>query len=195
MGRRHRGRYGGSPEDFWGALWGVWFAPRGFFAGLDPDAGFVRPTIFVSLVLYLNLVLEAALQAAWVRDLNVGLLYALFLGLVVSLVLAPLLVSGLTVLVQVIHTGGPSRHGFRPLYRHLAYAGGIGIALWLPFGPILAIPYGLLVATKAVRSALNTDWRRAAAAALIPLGAVLLILLLLTGQSEAYDLLVNTPGS
>ena len=119
----------------------------------------------------------------------------LFFGLVVSLILAPFLVSALAVLVQVIHSGGPSRREFRPLYRHLAYAGGIGIALWLPFGPILAIPYGLLVATKAVRSALNTDWRRAAAAALIPLGAVLLILLLLTGPSEAYDLLVNTPGS
>ncbi len=194
MGRR-RGRYGGSPEDFWGALRRVWFAPRNFFAGLDPDAGFVRATIFVSMVLYLNLVLDAALQAAWVREFNTGLLYALFLGLVVSLVLAPLLVSGLTVLVQVVHAGGPSRHGFRPLYRHLAYAGGIGIVLWIPFAPFLAIPYGLYVATTAVKSALDTSWRRAAAAALIPLGAVLLILLLLTGPSEAYELLTNPPGS
>lgn len=192
---RHRGRYGGSPEDFWGALRGVWFAPGGFFAGLDPDAGFVRPTLFVSMVLYLNLVLDAALQAAWVRELNAGLLYALFLGLVVSLVLAPLLVSGLTVLVQVINAGAPSRNGFRPLYRHLAYAGGIGVILWIPFGPLLAIPYGLYVATTAVKWTLDTNWRRAAAAALIPLGAVLLILLLLTGPSEAYDLLVNPPGS
>ena len=192
---RRRGRYGGSPEDFWGALRGVWFAPGGHFAGLDPDAGFVRPTLFVSMVLYLNLVLDAALQAAWVRELNAGLLYALFLGLVVSLVLAPLLVSGLAVLVQVIHAGAPSRHGFRPLYRHLAYAGGIGIILWVPFGPLIAIPYGLYVATTAAKWALDTSWRRAAAAALVPLGAVLLILLLLTGPSEAYDLLVNPPGS
>jgi len=192
---RSRARFGGSPEDFWGALRGVWFAPGGFFAGLDPDAGFVRPTLFVTMVLYLNLVLDAALQAAWVRELNAGLLYALFLGLVVSLVLAPLLVSGLAVLVQVIHAGSPSRHGFRNLYRHLAYAGGIGIILWVPFGPLLVIPYGLYVATTAVKWALDTGWRRAAAAALIPLGAVLLILLLLTGPSEAYELLVNPPGS
>ena len=192
---RSRGRFGGSPEDFWGALRGVWFAPGGFFAGLDPDAGFVRPTLFVTMVLYLNLVLDAALQAAWVRELNAGLLYALFLGLVVSLVLAPLLVSGLAVLVQVIHAGSPSRYGFRNLYRHLAYAGGIGIVLWVPFGPLLAIPYGLYVATTAAKWALDTGWRRAAAAALIPLGAVLLILLLLTGPSEAYGLLVNPPGS
>lgn len=192
---RRRGRYGGSPEDFWRALRGVWFAPGGFFAGLDPDAGFVRPTLFVSMVLYLNLVLDAALQAAWIREFNAGLLYALFLGLVVSLVLAPLLVFSLTVLVQVINAGAPSRHGFRPLYRHLAYAGGIGIVLWIPFGPLLAVPYGLYVATTAVKWALDTGWRRAAAAALIPLGAVLLILLLLTGPSEAYDLLVNPPGS
>lgn len=190
-----RGRFGGSPEDFWGALRGVWFAPKGFFAGLDPDAGFVRPTLFASMVLYLNLVLDAALQAVWVREFNAGLLYALFLGLVVSLVLAPLFICGLAVLVQVINAGGPSRHGFLPLYRHLAYAGGIGIVFWVPYAPFLAIPYGLFVATAAVKYALDTGWRGAAAAALIPLGAVLLILLLLTGPSEAYDLLVNPPGS
>lgn len=190
-----RARYGGAQEDFWGALRGVWLAPGEFFARLDPDAGFVRPTIFASVVLYLNLVLEAALQAVWVRDFNAGLVYVLFLGLVVSLILAPFLVAGLAVLVQVIHSGGPSRRDFRPLYRHLAYATGIGIVLWIPFGPLLAIPYGAYVITKAVKTALDTDGRRATAAALVPLVAVLLILLLLTGPSEAYELLTNPPGS
>ncbi len=189
-----RARYGGAQEDFWGALRGVWLAPGEFFARLDPDAGFVRPTIFASMVLYLNLVLEAALQAVWVGDFNVGLVYVLFLGLVVSLILAPFLVAGLAVLVQVIHSGAPSRRDFRPLYRHLAYATGIGIILWVPFGPLIAIPYGAYVATRAVRTALDTDGRRATAAALVPLVAVLLILLLLTGPSEAYELLTNPPG-
>ena len=190
-----RARYGGSPEDFWGALRGVWLAPGGFFAGLDPDAGFVRPTVFASMVLYLNLVLGEALQAVWVRELNAGFLYVLFFGLAVSLILAPFLVAALAVLVQVIHAGGPSRHGFLPLYRRLAYATGIGIVLWIPFGPFLAIPYGAYAITQAAKSALNTDGRRAAAAALIPLAAVLLILLVLTGPSEAYELLKNPPGS
>ncbi len=190
-----RARYGGSPEDFWGALRGVWLAPGGFFARLDPDAGFVRPTVFVSMVFYLNLVLGEALQAVWVREFNAGLLYVLFFGLVISLILAPFLVSALAVLVQVIYAGGPSRRDFRPLYRHLAYTTGIGIVLWIPFGPFVAIPYGAYVITKAVQTALNTDGRRAAAAALVPLAAVLLILLLLTGPSEAYELLKNPPGS
>lgn len=190
-----RARYGGSPEDFWGALRGVWLAPGEFFARLDPDAGFIRPTVFASMVFYLDLVLEAALQAIWIRDFNIGLVYALFLGLVVALVLAPLLVAGLAVLVQVIHAGGPYRRTFRPLYRHLAYATGIGIVLWIPFGPLLAISYGAYVLTKAVQTALGTDGRRAAAAALIPLAAVLAILLLLTGPSDAYGLLTNPPGS
>lgn len=192
---RHRGRYGGSPEDFWGALRGVWLAPRDFFAGLDPDAGFVRPTLFVSMVLYLNLIFGEALQAVWIREFNVGFLYVLFFGLVVSLVLAPFLVSSLAVLVQVIHAGAPSRHGFRPLYRHLAYAAGIGIVLWIPFGPLLAIPHGAYVTTTAVKFALNTDWRRAAAAALIPLGAAVLIVLLLTGLDGIPSLLTNPPAS
>jgi hypothetical protein len=190
-----RARYGGSPEDFWGALRGVWLAPGEFFARLDPDAGFIRPTVFASMVLYLNLVLGEALQAVWVGELNAGFLYVLFFGLAVSLILAPFLVSALAVLVQVIYAGGPSRHGFLGLYRHLAYAAGIGIVLWVPFGPFLAIPYGAYAITQAVKSALNTDGRRAAAAALIPLAAVLLILLVLTGPSEAYELLKNPPGS
>ncbi len=190
-----RARYGGSPEDFWGALRGVWLQPKEFFARLDPDAGFVRPTVFASMVLYLNLVLESVLQAVWIRDFNLGLVYALFLGLVVALVLAPLLVAAMALLVQVIHAGGPSRRDFLPLYRHLAYATGVGIVLWVPFGPFLAIPYGAYVITQAAKSALNTDVRRAAAAALIPLAAVLLILLVLTGPSEAYELLKNPPGS
>lgn len=192
---RQRGRYGGSPEDFWGALRGVWLAPGNYFAGLDPDAGFVRPTLFVSMVLYLNLIFGEALQAVWLREFNVGFLYVLFFGLVVSLVLAPFLVSSLTVLVQVIHAGAPSRHGFRPLYRHLAYAAGIGIVLWIPFGPLLAIPYSAYVVTTAVKFALDTDWRRAAAAALIPLGAAVLIVLLLTGLDGIPTLLTNPPAS
>ena len=189
-----RASYGGSPESFWGALRAIWLAPGEFFARLDPDAGFVRPTVFAAMVLYLNLVLGEALQVVWVGDFNAGLLYVLFFGLVVSLVLAPFLVSALAVLVQVVHAGAPSRHGFRVLYRHLAYATGIGIVLWIPFGPFLAILYGLYVATTAARTALDTDWRRAAAAALIPLGAALLIVFLLTGPSESIELLRNPPG-
>ncbi len=97
--------------------------------------------------------------------------------------------------MQVIYSGGPSRRDFRPLYRHLAYASGIGIILWVPFGPVLAIPYGAYVLTTAVRTALQTDTRRAALAALIPFGAVLLILLLLLGPAESYEMLRNPPGS
>ncbi len=184
-----------SPEDFWGALRAVWFAPSRFFKGLDPEGGLIRPAFFASIILYLNLILEAALQAIWLREFNYNLIYAPFLGLVVALVLAPLLVAGLTALVLVVLEGAPSRRSFGPVFRSLGYATGIGFVLWVPFGPLLAIPYGALVATIAVKEALNLDWRRAAAATLIPLGAVLLILLLLTGPGEAFGFLVNPPGS
>ena len=184
-----------SPEDFWGALWGVWFAPRRFFKMLDPRGGYVRPAIFASIVLYLNLLLEAALQALWLREFNYALIYAPFLGLVVALVLAPLLVAGLAVLVLVVLEGAPSRRSFGPLFRSLGYATAIGLILWVPYGPFLAIPYGAYVATIAVKETQNIGWTRAAAAALIPLGAVLLILLLLTGPGEAVSFLTNPPGS
>ena len=124
-----------------------------------------------------------------------GLLYAPFLGLVVALVLALLLVAGLAILVLVVLEGAPSRRGFGPVFRALGYASGIGLALWIPFAPLLAIPYGALVATIAVKEALNVPWARAATATLIPLGAVLLILLLLTGPGEATSFLVNPPQS
>jgi hypothetical protein len=184
-----------SPEDFWGTLREVWFAPSRFFKMLDPEGGPIRPAIFASIILYLNLLFEAALQAVWLREFNYSLIYAPFLGLVVALVLAPLLVAGLAVLVLVVLEGAPSRRGFGPLFRSLGYATGIGFILWIPYGPLLAIPYGAFVATIAVKETLNIGWARAAAAALIPLGAVLLIVVLLTGPSEAYWFLVNPPGS
>jgi len=184
-----------SPEDFWGALREVWFAPGRFFKMLDPQDGYVQPTIFASIILYLNLLLEAALQALWLREFNYALVYAPFLGLVVALVLAPLLLTGLTILVLVVLEGAPSRRSFGPTFRALGYATGIGLVLWVPYGPLLAIPYGAVVATIAVREALNVSWQRAAAATLIPLGAAILTVLLLAGPGEAVSSLVNPPGS
>jgi hypothetical protein len=184
-----------SPEDFWGALRRVWFSPSRFFKGLDPEGGPIKPAIFASIILYLNLLFETALQALWLREFNYALIYAPFLGFVVALVLAPLLVAGLAALVLVILEGAPSRRSFGPTFRALGYATGIGFILWVPYGPLLAIPYGALVASIAVKEALNIEWRRAATATLIPLGAMLLIVLLLTGPGEAYGFLTNPPGS
>lgn len=194
MFRRHEPA-GASPENFWGALKGVWFAPRRFFERLDPGGGFFRPAIFASIVLYLNLLLEAALQVVWLREFNFALIYAPFLGLVVALVLAPLLVAGLAILVLVVLDGAPSRRSFGPVFRALAYASGIGAVLWIPYAPLLAIPYGAFVATVAIKETMHASWRRAAAGALIPLAAVLLILLLLTSPEEAVGFLLNPPGS
>lgn len=197
--RDHRGDVGysvESPEDFWGVLRGVWFAPVRFFRGLDPQGGVIRPAIFASVVLYLDLLLEAVLQMLWLREFNFGVVYAPFLALVVAIVLAPLLVAGLVVLVLVILGGGTlSRGGFGSLFRSLGYASGIGFALWIPFAPLLAVPYGSFVATVAVKETLNLTWARAATATLIPLGAVILTVLVLLGPGEATSFLVNPPGS
>jgi hypothetical protein len=185
---------GYASENFREALREVWLSPDRFFKRLDPEGGPIRPAIFASIVLYLNLLLETALQALWLREFNYALIYAPLLGLVVAIVLAPLLVAGLTALVLVVLDGAPSRAKFGPTFRALGYATGIGSILWIPYGPLLALPYGAYVATVAVKETLNTTWQRAAAAALIPLGAVLLILLLLTGFDEAYGFLINPPG-
>ena len=78
MFRRHHQPVDASPENFWGALKGVWIAPRRFFERLDPGGGFFRPAIIASIVLYLNLLLEAALQAVWLREFNFAFIYAPF---------------------------------------------------------------------------------------------------------------------
>ena len=189
-----RGGYS-SPESFREALREVWLSPRRFFRELDPGGGLIRPAIFASIVLYLNLLLETVLQAIWVRELNYALIYAPLLGLVVSVVLAPLLVAGFAALVLVVLEGAPSRRSFGPLFRSLGYASGISFVCWVPYGSLVALPYGAYVATVAVKETLNVSWRRAAAGALIPLTAVLLIIFILIGLSEAYDLLINPPGS
>jgi hypothetical protein len=188
--------YIASPEDFWSVLRRVWLSPSRFFRGLDPDGGVIRPFIFASLVLYLDLILETALQQIWLLEFNYGLIYAPFFGLVAAIVLAPLLVAGLALLIMVVLGGGAlSRGDFVPLFRALSYASGIGLALWIPFAPILAIPYGAYVATTAVKETMNVTPARAAAATLIPLGAVVLTVLLLLGPGEAAGFLINPPGS
>lgn len=184
-----------SREDFWGALRGVWLFPSKFFRKLDPGGGFVRPALFATLVLYLNLLLEAGLQAAWVREFEYSLLYAPLFGLVVSLVLGPMLVAGFAALALVVLDGAPSRARFGPAFRAVGYATGIGIVLWIPYGPFLALLYGPYVATVALKWTLDLTWKQAAAAALIPLAALLAILLLLTGPTETYELFINPPQS
>lgn len=183
-----------SREDFWGALRGVW-TPGRFFRKLDPNGGFVRPAIFAALILYLNLLLEAGLQAAWAREFEYSLIYAPLLGLVVSVVLGPMLVAGFTALALVVLDGAPSRTKFGPAFRAVGYTTGIGIVLWIPYGPFLALLYGPYVATVALKWTLDLTWKRAAAAALIPLAALLVILLLLTGPVEIYEIFTNPPQS
>ncbi len=183
-----------SPEGFGEVLREVWLAPGKFFGSLNPEGAPIRPALFAAAVLYLNLLLEELLQAAWRVEFNYGLLNAALPGLVVSLVLAPLLVAGLSALVLTVLDGAPSRSKFGPVSRALGYATAIGVVFWIPFAPLLAVPYGLYVATVAVKEVLIISWRRAATGTLVPLGAVLLIILLLTGPDEAFRLLINPPG-
>lgn len=190
-----RGYGAESPESFRDALKEVWLAPGRFFGRLDPDGGPIRPTVFASLVLYLNLIFETVLQAVWLQEFSYSLIYAPLLGLVVAVVLVPMLISMLTALVLVVLDGGPSRAKFGPVYRALGYASGIGIIAWIPYGPLLAVPYGAYVATVAVKEILDESWKKAALATLIPLGALILIIVVLAGQSEGYQFLTNPPGS
>jgi hypothetical protein len=121
-------------------------------------------------------------------------LYAVLPGLVVSLILAPLLVAGLAALVLMVLDGAPSRRKFVPVFRALGYSTAIGIVFWIPYAPLVALPYGLYVSTVAVKEMLFLTWKRAAASTLLPLAAVLLFMLLLSGPDGAYRLLINPPG-
>lgn len=173
---------------------GVWFAPRRFFGRLDPEGGLLRPALFASSVLYLNLILNELLRVAWRLEFNYGLLNAALPGLAVALVLGPLLVAGLSALVLTVLDGAPSRRKFGPVFRALGYATAIGLVLWIPYAPFIALPYSFYIATVAVKEPLSVGWRRAAVAALAPLGAVLLIVLILAGPTGAYELLLSPPG-
>lgn len=182
-----------SSEGFWAALRGVWLSPHRFFRSLDPEGGIVGPTVFASLVVYLALLLEAALQAVWIREFDSSLLYNLFFGLVVAVFLGPLLVSSFTALVLVILDGAPSRAKFGPLFRAMGYACGVLILAPIPYAPFLILLYGPYIVTLAVKETLNTSWRRAALGALIPVATLMLILLALLGPGDAYQVLVNPP--
>ena len=182
-----------TPESFGDIVRGVWFAPRRFFGRLDPEGGLVRPALFASLVMYLNLIFDELLRVVWRLEFNYGFLYAALPGLAVALVLGPLLVAGLSALVLTILDGAPSRRKFGRVFRALGYATAIGLVLWVPYAPFIALPYGLYITTLAVKESLSISWRRAAVATLVPLGAVLLIVLLLAGPTGAYELLTSPP--
>lgn len=188
------GYYHYSPEGFGDVLRQVWLSPKKFFGRLDPEGGVIRPAFFAAAVMYLDLLLGELLRTVWLFEFNYGLLYAAVAGLVASLILAPSLVAGLSLLVLTVLDGAPSRRKFGPVFRALGYTTAIGLVLWIPYAPLVALPYGLYVATVAVKEALFISWRRATVSTLAPLAAVLLILLLLTGPNEAYQLLINPPG-
>nr|MBA3474817.1 YIP1 family protein [Rubrobacter sp.] len=143
---RQGGRQGGpsgyhSPEGFGDVVRGVWLAPGRFFGRLDPEGGLVRPALFASSVLYLNLIFDELLQAVWRLEFNYGLLNAALPGLAVALVLGPLLVAGLSALVLTVLDGAPSRRKFGRVFRALGYATAIGLVLWIPYAPFVALPY------------------------------------------------------
>ena len=192
----HRNRPPGyySSEGFGDVLRGVWLTPRKFFRRLDPEGGLVKPALLATAVLYLNLIFGELLRDVWLLEFNYGLLYAVLPGLVVSLILAPLLVAGLAALVLMVLDGSPSRRKFGPVFRALGYSTAIGLVFWIPYAPLVALPYGLYVSTVAVKEILFLTWKRAAASTLLPLAAVLLFMLLLSGPDGAYRLLINPPG-
>ncbi|MCL6439727.1 MAG: YIP1 family protein [Rubrobacteraceae bacterium] len=183
--------YPPSPEGFWGALREVWLAPRRFFRRLDPEGGIVRPALFAAAVLYLNLLLGTFLRSILAGGFGYALLYAPLLGLAVSAVLGPLLVAAFATLVLFVLDGTPSAGRLGPLFRALCYSTGIGVVLWVPYGPLLALTYGACVVTLAVRETLEVGWRRAAAGALIPLATLVALLVLFGAPLGSYPL----PGS
>jgi hypothetical protein len=201
MARRMKTSYAGSggyhsPEGFRDALSAVWWRPNRFFRGLDPEGGPLRPALFAAGVLYVNLVLGALLDAVWLRELNPVLLYVPVVGLVVAVVLGPLFVAGLTALSLMISNpdNSPTR-GFLRTFRAYGFVSAIAVVLWIPYAPLLAVPYGLYVATVAMKETNRLSWQQAVLAALAPLGAILFIILLLTGPSDAWQLLRNMPGT
>ena len=192
---RHRGGERHSPEGFSEATREVWLTPGRFFRHLDPEGGWLRPAIFAVVVMFLNLVLGALLQAAWLRDFNPALLRLPLLALAASVVLGPALVAFFAGLVLFVLDGAPSRGRFGPAFRSLGYVSGIGLVLWIPFAPIMAVPYAAYVAHVAVKETLGASRIQAAASVLIPLGALLLIFLMLSGPEELWRLFLNPPQS
>lgn len=189
-----RGYY--SPEGFRAALGGVWWRPRRFFRNLDPQSSPLRPALFAAAVLYINLILGAVTVSVWAREFNQSLLYVPVVGLVVAAILGPLMIAGLTALTLMLMNPDSSPvRGFVRTFRAYGFVSGIAVILWVPYAPLLVIPYGLYVATTAVRETHRLDWRQAALCTLVPLVAILLIILLLTGVSGSWQLLQNLPGT
>ncbi|WP_047866136.1 YIP1 family protein [Rubrobacter aplysinae] len=192
---RHQGEGRRSPEGLVEAAREVWLSPVRFFRHLDPEGGLIRPAVFAIVVLFLNLLLGDLLQALWLRDFGPELLRLPLLALAAAGLLGPALVALFAGLVLFVLDGAPSRERLGPAFRAFGYVSAIGLVLWIPFAPLAALPYAAYVAHVAVAETLGSSRTKAALAVLIPLGALLLILLMLTGPEELWTLFTNPPQS
>lgn len=172
--------------------------PAEFFSGIPRRGNFLSPLVFALICALVSAVLGGLLRLAWrseaiggVRFEGEGLGFLEFLGTVlwapVGSTIGLLIVAGIAHLLVMLFVGDANA-GFEATFRVACYAAVTNLVNWIPFiGGLLAL-YGLYLAVVGIREVHATTTGKAALVVLLPIGAILLLVLVVFLVAGAFVL-------
>jgi hypothetical protein len=172
--------------------------PAEFFSGIPRRGNFLAPLVFALVCAVISAILGGLLRFAWrsealggVRFEGEGLGFLEFLATVlwapIGSTIGLLIVAGIAHLLVMIFVGERSS-GFEATFRVACYAAVTNLVNWIPFvGGLLAL-YGLYLAVVGIRQMHATTTSKAALVVLLPIGAIVLLALVVFLVAGAFIL-------
>jgi hypothetical protein len=173
-------------------------SPAEFFSGIRRRGNFLAPLVFALICALISAILGGVLRLAWrsealggVRFEGEGLGFLGFLGAVlwapIGSTIGLLIVAGVAHLLVMLFVGDRNS-GFDSTFRVACYAAVTNLVNWIPFvGGLLAL-YGLYLAVVGIREMHATTTGKAALVVLLPIGAILLLTLVVFLVAGAFIL-------
>ena len=172
--------------------------PVEFFSAIPRRGNFLSPLIFALICALISAILGGLLRLVWrsnalggVRFEGQGLGTLEFIGTVlwapIGSTIGLLIVAGIAHLLVMLFVGA-ANSGFEATFRVACYAAVTNLVNWIPFvGGLLAL-YGLYLAVVGIRETHGTTTGRAALVVLLPIGAILLLTLIVFLVAGAFVL-------
>lgn len=172
--------------------------PAEFFSGIPGRGNYLAPLVFALICALVSAVLGGLLRLAWrseavggVRFEGEGLGLLEFFGAIlwvpIGSTIGLFVVAGIAHLLVMLFVGN-ANSGFEATFRVACYAAVTNLVNWIPFiGGLLAL-YGFYLAVVGIREVHSTTTGKAALVVLLPIGAILLLVLVVFLVAGAFIL-------